>query len=307
MRGRLPTARGGAGVLQERRPPPDAASPALARRPVASGRRRGTLADGESLEPTCQRGPLVSNNNRLRGEDVLLFARNFVRHPRMLGSVIPSSRFLVKGLLERIDWDRAKVIVEYGPGVGNISTEILRRMRPDATLIVIETNEDFVRLLRSIDDARLHVAHDSAADTERILRSLEHEKADYVISGIPFSTMPPQVREEILRTTNAVLEPDGTFIVYQFSSRVLKDLRRLFARVERGFEPLNILPARLFFCTPRPVAAHSGNGHGAPATAASLDAGHAGAVNGGGNGAHTPDAAAHPARTNGSAAHHPPH
>ena len=78
--------------------------------------------------------------------DAFLFIRNFFRHPRMLGSIIPSSRFLIKQLLEPIDWDKARVIVEYGPGVGGITAEILRRMRPDARLIAIEMNPDFVQL-----------------------------------------------------------------------------------------------------------------------------------------------------------------
>ena len=53
----------------------------------------------------------------------------------MLGSVIPSSRFLVNDLLNQIRWERAQLIVEYGPGVGTITQEILRRMRTDAVLV----------------------------------------------------------------------------------------------------------------------------------------------------------------------------
>ena len=63
----------------------------------------------------------MSNNNTHRGEETLLFAKNFLQHPRMLGSLIPSSRFLVERLLRKVDWKRAKTIVEYGPGVGTIT------------------------------------------------------------------------------------------------------------------------------------------------------------------------------------------
>ena len=79
----------------------------------------------------------------------LLFALNFFRHPFMLGSIWPSSRFLVDEVLRPIDWERARVIVEYGPGVGTITTEILRRMHPDAHLVAIETNEAFVKFLNT--------------------------------------------------------------------------------------------------------------------------------------------------------------
>ncbi len=185
-----------------------------------------------------------------RGADVLLFARIFFRHPRMLGSLVPSSRFLIRELLDPIRWERARVIVEYGPGVGGITAEILHRMRPDAELIAIETNSEFVRFLRStLPDERLRVVEGSAADVQSILRSFGHERASHVISGIPFSTLPRREREHILEQTRAVLETDGKLAVYQFSSRVLPDLERIFGYVERGFAPLNVLPAHLFFAT----------------------------------------------------------
>ena len=180
----------------------------------------------------------------------LLFARTFFRHPLMLGSVIPSSRFLIREVLDPIHWGRAQVIVEYGPGVGTITGEILARMRPGATLIAIETNPDFVRYLReAYPDERLHVVQGSAADVREILREHGCNDASYIISGIPFSTLPAPARERILRDTKAALEPGGSFLVYQFSSRVLADLKRIFGDVQRGFQLLNILPAHLFFCT----------------------------------------------------------
>src|SRR5258708_6331616 len=128
--------------------------------------------------------------NRTPSGPALLFARNFFRHPRMLGSIVPSSRFLIKQLLEPIDWAQARVIVEYGPGVGGITAEILRRMRPDASLIAIETNPEFVRFLRSTaEDERLHVVEASAESVVEILRQPGHGRASYVHSRIPFSTI----------------------------------------------------------------------------------------------------------------------
>lgn len=180
-----------------------------------------------------------------------LFARNFFRHPKMLGSIIPSSRFLTARLLRQMDWTHARVIVEYGPGVGTFTREILRRMRPDAVLVAIEMNPEFVSFLReTVPDPRLRVVHGSAADVRRMLGGLGVTPADYIISGIPLSTLPLPAREEILRTTRDSLGPGGAFLVYQFSPRVLPDLRRVFSRVQWSFEPFNVLPAHLFFCKP---------------------------------------------------------
>jgi phospholipid N-methyltransferase len=200
-------------------------------------------------------GIIVQNQQqtarRSRNGDVLLFARNFFRHPRMLGSIVPSSRFLIKQLLEPINFNRARVIVEYGPGVGGITAEVLRHMRADATLIAIEMNPDFVRYLgAAIDDKRLRVIEGSAAQVDEILRRFGFLRADYIISGIPFSTIPAPEREQILRKTHDVLEPGGAFLVYQFSTRVLQDLQRVFGYVGRKFQPLNVLPAHLFICQP---------------------------------------------------------
>lgn len=179
-----------------------------------------------------------------------LFATNFLKHPGMLGSVIPSSRFLVNKLLGPVDWDSARHFVEYGPGVGTISRHILSRMHKDARLLVIELNEDFVDYLRrSIDDPRLTVHHGSAGDVDRIMEELGWEGFDYGFSGIPFSTLPPEVRDDILSKTRECMQPEGEFLVFQFSNRVMPHLQQTFDRVEKDFELRNILPAHCYRCS----------------------------------------------------------
>jgi phospholipid N-methyltransferase len=191
----------------------------------------------------------IPSNPRSRISELLLFAGNFLRHPHMLGSVIPSSRHLVRQVLEPIDWERARVIVEYGPGVGTFTGEILRRMRSDGRLIAIETNDEFVQFLReSLPDPRLHVVHDSAAEVRAILQRHSLAAAHYVISGIPLGSMPEPVRRDIAEKTRAALEPGGAFLVYQFTPRVLPTLHRTFTKVRRGYQLYNIPPAQVFAC-----------------------------------------------------------
>ena len=184
-----------------------------------------------------------------RTAQALLFARNFLRYPRKVGWVLPSSRFLVDEVLKQIDWQKARVIVEYGPGVGAFTSRLLERMRPDARLIAFEINPEFFQYLKSsFNDPRLHFVRESAADVDTVLDRLGCPHADYIISGIPFKTLTPPLRDEIVRKTHSVLRPNGSFLVYQFSSAVLPYLERVFGRVSRDFELLNILPARLFYC-----------------------------------------------------------
>lgn len=180
-----------------------------------------------------------------------LFARNFFKHPAMLGSVIPSSRFLVNDLMAQVDWERARVFVEYGPGVGTITQHILKRMRQDAVLVAIELNQDFVEFLRrEVQDPRLIVLRGSASEARTLLASVGLSQADYVISGIPYSTMTEDLRRAICEETRGLVEPTGTHVVYQFTTAVLPYLKSNFSLVQENFQPWNILPARIFHCTP---------------------------------------------------------
>jgi phospholipid N-methyltransferase len=167
----------------------------------------------------------------------------------MIGSVVPSSRFLVERVLNQVDWARARVIVEYGPGVGTFTGEILKRMRPGTVLIAIEMNPDFVTVLsENFPHPGLRIVHGSAADVIRILARQGYSSADYIISGIPYTTLPEQTRIQVMRESRVALNPEGAMLVYQFTRAVLPYLRREFGSVREDFEPLNILPAQLFTC-----------------------------------------------------------
>lgn len=176
------------------------------------------------------------------------FFRGFLKHPVMVGSIIPSSRILIERMLKPVDWKKTKLFVEFGPGVGTFTRRVLEKMGDDATLIAIDTNADFVKFLRtSIDDPRLVAVRGSAADVQEIVREHGFESADYVLSGLPFSTLPPGVGEEIGKATASVLKPGGAFLVYQFSPKALEFIKPYFERVERGFEWVNVPPATLFW------------------------------------------------------------
>lgn len=182
-------------------------------------------------------------------EQAGLFLKNFLKHPLMLGSAIPSSRYLISRVLDRIDWARVASAVEYGPGVGTFTRPILNRMTDDAKLLAIELNEDFAELLRAdIDDSRLRVAHGSCQEVGIWMKSHGLQKADFILSGIPYTVLPQELRHKILTATCDALTPNGVFVVYQYTRAVLPDLQKVFSYVEDDFEPLNILPARVFYC-----------------------------------------------------------
>jgi len=176
------------------------------------------------------------------------FLRGFLKNPVMVGSIIPSSRVLIEKMLRPVDWENTRLFVEYGPGVGTFTRPILDRLRPDATLLTIDTNPDFTSYLKkSIDDPRLVAVTGSAADVEKILAERSLGEADYVVSGLPFSTLPPGVGEAIAEATAQMIRPGGAFLVYQFSPKVRDFIEPHFDRIERGFEWVNVPPATLFW------------------------------------------------------------
>lgn len=183
------------------------------------------------------------------------FLRGFIKHPKMVGSIIPSSRILITRMLGPVDWANTRVFVEYGPGVGTFTRPILDLLGPEATLVTIDTNPDFTAFLKeSIDDPRLVAVSGSAAEVEKILADRGLGKADYVLSGLPFSTLPPGVGDAIAKATAKVIRPGGAFLIYQFSPKVRDFIAPFFERIERGFEWVNVPPATLFWAYREPKA-----------------------------------------------------
>ena len=177
-----------------------------------------------------------------------VFFRGFLEHPKMVGSIIPSSRFTIAKMLAPVKWNECKLFVEYGPGVGTFCGPVLERLRHDGALIVIDTNPLFIDYLnRTITDSRFTAVLGSAEDVEQIVRDHGHDNADYVLSGLPFSTLPDGVGPAIAKATFDILRPGGAFLVYQFSAAARDFMAPHFARIDQGFELWNILPCQLFW------------------------------------------------------------
>ncbi len=182
------------------------------------------------------------------GSPLWHFLRGFLKHPVMVGSIIPSSKILIDKMLEPVDWANCKLFVEYGPGVGTFTQHILARLAPDATLLTIDTNPDFTTYLSAkIRDSRLRAVTGSAADVREIMADFGFDDADYILSGLPFSTLPPGVGPMIAAATADALRPGGAFLVYQFSPKVRRFIAPHFERIDRDFEWRNVPPATLFW------------------------------------------------------------
>jgi len=182
-----------------------------------------------------------------RQDHRLAFLQGFLRKPREVGSVIPSSRFLEKRIVRSADLSQARVVVELGPGTGGTTRALLRRMRRDATLLAIEINSDFARLLtQHVRDPRLVVHEGSAAEIPTALDAHDLPAPDVVLSGIPFSTMKRDLGLSIMRSVYDSLAPGGRFVAYQVRDRVEDLGRSVFGPARVQTELLNVPPMRVY-------------------------------------------------------------
>lgn len=178
----------------------------------------------------------------------LMFLKGFFKHPVMVGAVASSSQTLVRHMLKPVDWANCKLFVEYGPGVGTFTRPILDRLAPDAKLIVIDTNPDFTDYLSAtITDPRFIAVNGSAADVQKIIEEHGFEHADYIASGLPFSTLPPGVGDQIAKATHDVLRPGGAFLVYQYNPKVRNFLTPHWTHIDHAVEWWNLPPAQLWW------------------------------------------------------------
>jgi phospholipid N-methyltransferase len=191
--------------------------------------------------------PAAVGLRRLLSERVR-FLRSFLRSPRQVGSVLPTSQRAVRDMLDMAPVDRARRVVELGAGTGPHTREILRRLGPQGELLAFELDAGLAQALAAeLPDPRLRVIADSAANLEA---HLDGERPEVIVSALPFTSLPASVRYEILRVARKVLADDGVMLVLQYSPLVQRELQRTFAHVERRLSPLNVPPAVLFACRP---------------------------------------------------------
>ncbi len=183
---------------------------------------------------------------RFEQDEHVAFLRGFLQRPQQVGSVIPSSRFLERRLVELADLKSAKTVVELGSGTGGTTRAMLRAMRADATLLSIEINPEFHAFIRRIGDPRLVAQLGSAVELRASMARHGLTGADAVISGIPFSTMSYPTASRILEEISAALAPGGRFVAYQVRRRVESLCRPHLGEPQVALEFLNIPPIWVF-------------------------------------------------------------
>ncbi|MCE0490686.1 methyltransferase domain-containing protein [Pantoea sp. Mb-10] len=168
------------------------------------------------------------------------FVQQFIRNPRKMGSITPSSAALCRTMCRAVDWDQSLRIAELGAGDGVLTRHLLANMAPQAQLEVFEICPELVTNLQALHDPRMQIRACSA----------EYLSGHYdaVFSGLPLLSLPPETREAILHAVHDALSPQGVFVQFQYTSLTQPLLSRYFTW-QRQRVLKNVPPAWVYRCT----------------------------------------------------------
>ncbi|MCD8404289.1 methyltransferase [Tenacibaculum dicentrarchi] len=178
------------------------------------------------------------------------FFKEAVKNYKTSGTVTPSSKYLANKMLRGIDFSKANVIIELGPGNGPITHSILKKLKPKAILICFEINDAFYEELIKIKNPQLIVLKASAEKMATEIEKLGYKKADHIVSSLPLTIIPKEISHRILVESYNLLSNNGLFIQYQYSLTYYKKLKEVFgSNIKLSFESLNFPPAFIYNCT----------------------------------------------------------
>ncbi len=174
----------------------------------------------------------------------------YLLNPRTVGAITPSSKYLANMMIERLDLKKAKYIVEYGSGTGVFTDKLIKKKNGQTILLLIESNEKFCNILKEKykDETNVLIVNGNVEYIDKYLLEYGIPYVDYVISGLPFATLPMTVSETILGLTKTILGKEGRFITFQYSQCRRKFISRFFEEIEVKREYRNLPPAYVFHC-----------------------------------------------------------
>ena len=189
----------------------------------------------------------------------LLVLGRFLRNPRSIGAIAPSSPALAAAMVDGHDLSGCVRVVELGPGTGALTAAVADRVGPSARVIAIDREPAFVERLRE-RWPQIETICGSAAALPSIAAERGLEAIDFIISGLPFASLPAEVTNAILEGIEGTLRPGGIFTTFQYvhayrmppAVAFRRDIsRRMGSAPERKLVMRNLPPAYVLTWTRR--------------------------------------------------------
>ena len=186
----------------------------------------------------------------------VLYLREYLKKPTEIGAVAPSSDELARAMLEGLDLENARAVVEYGPGNGTITDHIRRKMSPHTKLAAIEINPRMAGLFKERHPDVL-LFEDTVANARMICDYAGMDSVDCIVSGLPWATFSELMQVKFLEEMMRILRPGGDFVTFAYvhalalpmSKRFANLLHKYFRSVSKS--PVvwrNVPPAMVYRC-----------------------------------------------------------
>lgn len=167
--------------------------------------------------------------------------------PKTTGAVAVYSQSSIKDMLKNQNRDNIRNIVEFGPGLWNITQYILDHMHPDAQLTCFEINKkDFKQHLDTLQDSRLTIHYTSC---EHISDYCKESSVDMIISTIPLSLIDKNIVNIIINNSYNSLISGWEFITGQYSSYAKQFMTPVFGNIHKRRHLRNIPPVCILTST----------------------------------------------------------
>ncbi|WP_339257352.1 methyltransferase domain-containing protein [Paenibacillus sp. FSL R5-0713] len=185
----------------------------------------------------------------MKTPEPFLFLQGFLRNPKRVGSVLPSSKFLARKIVQSVRWDEVRSIAELGPGTGAV-TRLMRAHLPQSATVFLFERDPKMRsnLKRTYPEFMFH------SNASYLLKRINQEhvqQLDSIICGLPFFNFSREMRQNILSQIHTALRPGGILVLYQYSLHMKKRLAKLFEIEKIQFGPLSFPPAFVYVCRKR--------------------------------------------------------
>ncbi|KOY16145.1 class I SAM-dependent methyltransferase [Paenibacillus xylanivorans] len=182
----------------------------------------------------------------MKSNDSLLFLRSFVKSPKNVGSIIPSSRFLANAMVKQAIWQGNMAVAELGAGTGAITRYIQKNGHENTKVLLFEMDQRMRSNLRI--KYPNFTSHPNAAALLNTMKNEGIDALDYIFSGLPFFNFERTLRDTLIEQIHQALKPGGQFIAFQYSLQMKKQLSEKFIIEKIVFVPLNIPFAYVYVC-----------------------------------------------------------
>ena len=132
------------------------------------------------------------------------FFFEFIKNRKTIGAVAPSSVGLARQMVADINLSDGSAVVEYGPGTGVFTREILKKIDTNTTFLAIEQNPRMAAIFkRNFPSVLLY--QDSVGNVAQILRAVGKSEVDCIISGLPWASFESGYQDRLFQATISVL------------------------------------------------------------------------------------------------------